>query len=144
MERRKNRNKGNLCVAEIMSAENFVSPKFCPPKFGKIRRKYLRQSFSAEILSAEIFGFSCSFIPDTSKSWNHLCSFIESFPHLYVFKKQFMEFFNIIPTYIILGTRSKAVTIISFIRTSIIRLSDMLNDRICIINSKLPRHVSNI
>ena len=41
--------------------------------------------------------FRYSFFPDTSNSWNQLSSFIKNSSSLNIFKKRYMEFFNVEP-----------------------------------------------
>ena len=50
-----------------------------------------------DVMTTRTLKFRYSFFPDTSNCWNYLSSFIKNAPSLNVFKKRYIEFFNITP-----------------------------------------------
>ena len=62
-----------------------------------IRRLQNTRTNRDDVMPTRTLKFRYSFFPDTSNSWNHLSSFIKSSPSLNIFKKRYMEFFNVTP-----------------------------------------------
>ena len=62
-----------------------------------IRRFHNTRTNRNDVIPTRTLKFRYSFFPDTSNSWNYLSSFIKSSPTLNVFKKRYMEFFNVTP-----------------------------------------------
>ena len=62
-----------------------------------IRRLQNTRTNRGDGIPTRTLNFRYSFFPDALNSWNLLSSFIKSSPSLNVFKKRYMEFFNVTP-----------------------------------------------
>ena len=62
-----------------------------------IRRLHNTRTNRDDVISTRTQKFKYSFFPDTSYSWKLLSSFIKLSPSLNIFKKRYMEFFNVSP-----------------------------------------------
>ena len=62
-----------------------------------VRRLHVTRVSRDDVMPARTQKFRYSFFPDTSNSWNQLSSFIKNSSSLDVFKKRYMEFFNVTP-----------------------------------------------
>ena len=62
-----------------------------------VRKLYNIRVNHSDVLPTRTLKFRYSFFPDTSHSWNLLSSFIKSSPSLSIFKRRYMNFFNVIP-----------------------------------------------
>ena len=62
-----------------------------------VRRSHATRTNRNDVMIARTQKFSYSFFPDTSNSWNYISTFIKNSSTLNVFKKRYMEFFDITP-----------------------------------------------